>query len=86
MAPKKKSEGDGILAKVMRMFEAGELNISVDSALEKFLRVRDIKGVEGAMRVASLYMWTRTANCVHRLGCILLASWSGIQRLIRVFM
>ena len=35
MAPKKNPEGDGILVKVVRMFEAGELNISVESALNK---------------------------------------------------
>ena len=35
MAPKKNPEGDGILAKVIRMYKAGELDIPVDSALEK---------------------------------------------------
>ena len=56
MAPKKNSEGDGILAKVIRMFNAGELDISVDSALEKFLCVRNIKSLEVAIRVARRYM------------------------------
>ena len=56
MAPKKNSEGDGILAKVIRMFNAGELDISVDSALEKFLCVRNIISLEGALRVARRYM------------------------------
>ena len=35
MAPKKNQEADGILAQVISMFNAGELNIPVDSALEK---------------------------------------------------
>ena len=35
MAPKKNAEGDGILAKVIRMFKAGELDISADSALDR---------------------------------------------------
>ena len=35
MAPKKTPEADGILAKVLRMFNAGELDLSVDSALKQ---------------------------------------------------
>ena len=35
MAPKKKSEVEGVLTKVARMFNAGELIISVDSALKQ---------------------------------------------------
>ena len=59
MAPKKNSEGDGILAKVIRMFNAGELDISVDSLIlrwKKFLCVRNIKSLEGAICVARRYM------------------------------
>ena len=56
MAPKKKREGDGILAKVTHMFNAGELNIPVDSALEKVSLCTKYKKMEGAIRVAKRYM------------------------------
>ena len=43
MAPKKNSEGDGIVAKVIHMFNAGELNISVDYALEKVSQCKEYR-------------------------------------------
>ena len=52
MAPKNHGTGDGIVARVIRQFEAGLLEISIESALNKVGRCRNFggkgKGVCGA--------------------------------------
>ena len=86
MAPKS-SQGEGILAKVIRMFQAGELDISVDSALEKVALCQKYQKPGGCnTRCKQLHVdKDGKLRPSVGLGCILLASWRGIQRLIQVF-